>query len=266
MNLHHFFDKKTATFTYIIIDPITHLCAVIDPILNYDKETGTITNDSIDEVESYIKQHALTLEWILETHAHADHLTGAAELQKRLGGKIAIHKDITLVQKHWAPMFPETKDIPTDGSQFDVLFNDNETFNIGMLNVKVMHTPGHTPACSTYKIGNCLFVGDTIFMPYVGTARTDFPGGSAATLYDSIQKLLALPGDTNIYVGHDYPLEGNQERCQCTVSEQLNSNILINKNVSKEAFIKARNARDENKAPPALLNQSLRVNICAGKN
>tara|TARA_B110000879_G_scaffold210393_1_gene300412 strand:+ start:915 stop:1730 length:816 start_codon:yes stop_codon:yes gene_type:complete len=265
MDIKYFFDNETATFTYVVSDPKTKICAVIDPVLNFELSSNSLSTGALDKIERYLNANQLQLEWILETHVHADHLTGAKRLQEKLGGRLGISNQITKVQSHWAPEFPETLHMPTDGSQFDTLFADNDHFSIGELNVAVMHTPGHTPACSSYLINDTVFVGDTIFMPYVGTARTDFPGGSAATLYDSIQRLLSLPSSTKIYVGHDYPEKNNQPKCLTTVQEQQDNNVMINKHVNKETFVEKRNTKDKNKQPPKLLLPALQANICAGQ-
>lgn len=265
MKIQHFYDKDTATFTYVVSDESTKSCAIIDSVLGYDMSSGRTSNAPADVVIDYVNKYNLKVEWILETHAHADHLTASVYLKDKLGGKIAIGENIIEVVKFWAPIFNTQKDTPFDGSQFDHLFKDNEKFRIGSLEVKVIHTPGHTPACLCYLIEDAVFVGDTIFMPKLGTARTDFPGGSAATLYDSIQKLLALGDNIRIFVGHDYPEEGKEPQFTCTVFEQKKNNILINEKISKDEYVKIRNKRDEGKAVPRLLLPSIQVNIRAGK-
>ncbi|MBM5782814.1 MAG: MBL fold metallo-hydrolase, partial [Pelagibacterales bacterium] len=196
MKIHNFYDKETATFTYIVIDESSKKCAVIDSVLNYDIFSGKTNNASADLVINYIKENDLELEWILETHIHADHLTAASYIKEKLGGKIAIGSSITKVLEFWVPFFNTSHDTPTDGSQFDKLFDDGEKFFIGSLEVKVIHTPGHTPACVSYLVGDSIFSGDAIFTPQIGTARTDFPGGSAKTLYGSIKKILNLSENT----------------------------------------------------------------------
>lgn len=264
MRIQHFFDKDTATFTYVISDNVTRKCAVIDSVLGYDMSSGRVATNSADIVVEYIKENGLSLEWLLETHVHADHLTAAHYIKQKLGGKIAIGEHIKEVLKFWVPFFNIGDDTPLDGSQFDHLFIDGEVFNIGEIEVRVMHTPGHTPACVCYIIGDVVFVGDTIFTPYVGTARTDFPGGSAQTLYRSIQKLLAMPEQTKIFVGHDYPLEGNTEKPCFTVAEEKTGNIMLRDNVSESEYVAARNAKDKGKAVPRLLLPSIQVNLRAG--
>lgn len=267
MKIQDFFDKETATFSYILIDEETKNCAIIDSVLSYDISSARTSIKAADELIKYVKDNNLNLEWILETHAHADHLTASHYIREKIGGKIAIGEKITEVIKFWAPIFNISESTPIDGSQFDYLFKDGEKFRIGNLEISVMHTPGHTPACVSYLVEDCAFVGDTIFIPRLGTARTDFPGGSAATLYNSIQKLLALPDNTKLYVGHDYPDEskGEKLRCFCSVSEQKKENILVNEKITKEEYVALRNKRDEGKAVPKLLLPSIQVNIRAGE-
>lgn len=264
MDVHHFFDADTSTFTYIVCDPSTKNCAIIDPVLNYDMNAGITSTTSADAVIAYIESHGLTLEWILETHAHADHLTASHYIKEKLGGKIGIGEHIKDVLALWVPLFNTAHDTPLNGSQFDRLFKDGETFSIGTCNVQVLHTPGHTPACVTYVVEGCAFVGDTLLMPEIGTARTDFPGGSADTLYRSIQKLLSLPEHTKIYTCHDYPSEGNAEACVSTVAEQRAQNTMVHEGISQEEYVAARNAKDEGKAVPRLLLPSIQVNLRAG--
>lgn len=265
MQIQHFFDTDTATFTYVVSDPATQKCAIIDSVLDYDMHAGKTSTVSADKVISYVKEAGLSLEWILETHAHADHLTGSHYLREKLGGKIGIGEHIKEVLKFWVPLFNTAHDTSLDGSQFDHLFKDGEIFSIGSTEVKVLHTPGHTPACVTYLMGDTAFVGDTIFMPYVGTARTDFPGGSAATLYRSIQKLLSLPGSTRIFTCHDYPPQGQSEGCVSTVAEQKAKNTMVHDGVSEAEYVTARHAKDKGKAVPFLLLPSIQVNLRAGE-
>lgn len=264
MQIHHFFDQDTATFTYVVSDPKSRKCAIIDSVLDYDMHAGKTTTVSADKVIAYVKEQGLSVEWILETHAHADHLTASHYLREKLGGKIAIGEHIKEVLKFWVPLFNTAHDTSLDGSQFDHLFKDGETFAIGSIEVKVMHTPGHTPACVTYLMGDAAFVGDTIFMPYVGTARTDFPGGSAQTLYQSIQKLLSLPETTKIYTCHDYPPQGQPEGYVSTVADQKAKNSMVHEGVSEAEYVAARNAKDVGKAVPRLLLPSIQVNLRAG--
>lgn len=264
MHIHHFFDKDTATFTYVVNDESTQKCAIIDSVLDYDMNAGKTSNASADEIIAYVKENNLTVEWILETHAHADHLTASHYLKEKLGGKIGISEHIKDVLEFWVPLFNTAHDTPLDGSQFDHLFKDGEVFKIGTIEVKVMNTPGHTPACLSYIMGDAVFAGDTIFMPYVGTARTDFPGGSAQTLYHSIQKLLSLPENTKIYTCHDYPPEGKEVGYVSTVAEQKTKNTMVHEGVSEAEYVTARNAKDKGKAVPRLLLPSIQVNLRAG--
>jgi glyoxylase-like metal-dependent hydrolase (beta-lactamase superfamily II) len=265
MKIQHFYDKDTATFTYVLSDDDTKKCAIIDSIMGYDIFSGKTSNAPADLVIDYVTKQNLKIEWILETHAHADHLTASNYIKEKLGGKIAIGENIKEVIKFWAPVFNTIKDTPLDGSQFDHLFKDGEKFSIGNLQVTTMFTPGHTPACVSYLVEDCVFVGDTIFTPKMGTARTDFPGGSAKTLYYSIQKLLSLPNETKIFLGHDYPEEGEEPQFLCTVLDQKKNNILINETVSEAQYVEARNKRDVGKAVPKLLLPSIQVNIRAGR-
>jgi glyoxylase-like metal-dependent hydrolase (beta-lactamase superfamily II) len=265
MKIQHFYDSITATFTYIVSDEKTNKCAIIDSVMDFDFSAGKISYESCQKIIDFVKENDLEVEWILETHAHADHLTGSSYLQEKLGGKIAIGEKITEVLKYWVPVFNTANDTALDGSQFDHLFKDGEKFKIGELEVKVIHTPGHTPACVTYLIEDCAFVGDTIFTPKMGTARTDFPGGSAATLFDSIKKLYALGDDIRIFFGHDYPENGAEPRFVCSVGEQKRDNILVNEKITKEQYVETRTKRDVGKAVPKLLLPSIQVNLRTGK-
>ena len=265
MNIESFFDPASATITYVIIDTETRHCAIIDPVLDFDISSGQLSTQSADKLISYIQQSNLQVDWILETHVHADHLTAASYLKSKLGGKIGIGEHIKKVLAHWVPIFNTAADTPIDGSQFDVLFTDNMQFKIGSLPVTVLHTPGHTPDSVSYLIQDTIFVGDTIFMPYVGTGRTDFPGGSADALYQSIQKILALPDQTKICVCHDYPLAAEKPAWISTVAEQKQKNIMINTAVTENDFITKRKTKDINKRVPTLLLPSLQVNLRAGK-
>lgn len=262
MKIKHFFDAQTATFSYVVCDSETQKCAIIDSVLDYDQFSGATSYQSADEIIAYVQEHRLEVEWILETHVHADHLTAAHYLKTRLGGKVAIGENITKVLAFWSPIF--NSDFKEDGSDFDYLLKDNETITIGNLALKVMLTPGHTPACACYLIENAVFVGDTIFQPYVGTARTDFPGGSAQDLYRSVQKILSLPEDTLIYVGHDYPPADGTPNHVVTVKQQKQNNVMIGGAISEEEFVAKRNKKDENKAVPKLLLPALQFNVRAG--
>ena len=265
MQIESFFDPNTSTVTYVVSDPETQHCAIIDSVHDFDLYSGRLSSQSVDRVIDYIKKMDLYVEWILDTHVHADHLTAASYLKDKLGGKIGIGENIKKVLSYWVPIFNTASDTPLDGSQFDVLFSDGAQFKIGNLNVKVIHTPGHTPDSVSYYINDAVFVGDTIFMPYVGTARTDFPGGNAETLYRSIQKILALPDQTCIYTCHDYPPDGQQPAWKSTVAEQKKNNSMINNSVTEKEFIAARNKKDFNKPVPKLLLPSIQVNLRAGK-
>lgn len=263
MKIEHFFDPDTSTFTYIVIDEQSKHCAVIDPVLDINMASGQTSHQSVDKLIDYINSNQLKLEWILETHAHADHISGAFTLKQKIGGKIAIGERILQVQEFWQAFYGMT--LPQQQKMFDHLFRDGEVFQIGELNVRVMATPGHTPACVCYQIEDSVFVGDTVFMPALGTARADFPGGSAEQLYQSIQKIFSLPDATKVYVGHDYPKDGEDALCQTTVSEQKSKNIMINQKITKEEYIAKRQARDKSLAVPRLLLPAIQVNIQAGK-
>lgn len=265
MQIETFFDAKTATVTYVVSDTATRRCAIIDPVLDFDLYSGQLATESADKIIDYIKRTHLQLEWILETHVHADHLTAASYLQDKLGGKIGIGEGIKQVLAHWIPVFQAGPDTPADGSQFDILFTDGAQFTIGNLQAKVLHTPGHTPDGVSYYIDDAIFVGDTIFMPYVGTARTDFPGGSAAKLYRSIHKIFALPDATRIFTCHDYPPAGQSPAWESTVAEQKKINAMIKDSVTEAEFVAARNQKDVNKPVPKLLYPSIQVNLRAGK-
>lgn len=264
MQIQPFFDIDTATFTYLVSDPASGQCAVIDPVLDYDMHAGRTGTASADRVIAHIRAHGLSLAWILETHAHADHLSGAKYLQRVLGGRIGIGEHIRDVLAFWVPLLDTGHDTPLDGSQFDHLFRDGEHFRIGGIDVQVLHTPGHTPACVSYLMGDAAFVGDTLFMPERGTARTDFPGGSAATLYRSIRKLLSLPASVRLYTGHDYPSEGQTEQAAATVAEQNAGNRMVRQGITEADYVAARNARDAGLAVPRLLLPSIQVNLRAG--
>ena len=260
-----FFDEATFTITYVVADPTTRRAAVVDPVLDFDPASGRTSTKSADEVIAFVKNENLEIDWILETHVHADHLSGAPYLQEQLGGKTAIGANVTAVQDTFKGVF-NLKNLATDGSQFDHLFADDESFDIGAVAGRVIATPGHTPACITYVLGDAAFVGDTLFMPDFGSARTDFPGGDATRLYESIQKILALPGDTRLFMCHDYKAPGRDVYAwETTVAEQRASNIHINDTVSREAFVEMREGRDSQLGMPKLILPSLQVNLCAGR-
>jgi glyoxylase-like metal-dependent hydrolase (beta-lactamase superfamily II) len=261
-----FFDEETFTASFVVKDPNSNACAIIDSVMDIDYAAGRITTNSADEIIAYVKEHGLKVEWIIETHVHADHLSAAPYLQEKLGGKIGIGENIAVVQNTFGKVFNEGTEFQRDGSQFDRLFRDGDTYTIGSMPAFAMHTPGHTPACMTHVIGNAAFVGDTLFMPDFGTARCDFPGGSAETMFDSVQKILALPDETRIFVGHDYKAPGRDVYAwESTVGEQKAKNVHVGAGASKDAFVKARTARDATLAMPRLIIPSLQVNMRAGE-
>ena len=260
-----FFDESTFTVTYVVSDPVTGHAAVIDPVLDFDPTSGRTSTASADDIVAYVNKNTLTIDWILESHVHADHISGAPYLKEQLGGQTAIGKGVTAVQLTFKNVF-NLADLATDGSQFDHLFDDGDTFELGNISGRVIATPGHTPACVTYVIGDTAYVGDTLFMPDFGTSRTDFPGGSAAQLYRSIQKILALPDDTRLFMCHDYKAPGRDEFAwETTVAAQRDGNVHINKSVSEEAFVETREGRDRQLGMPKLLLPAIQVNICAGR-
>jgi glyoxylase-like metal-dependent hydrolase (beta-lactamase superfamily II) len=260
-----FFDEATNTVTYIVADPSSGDCALVDPVLDYDPASGRTTTTSADAVIARIIEQGLKLVWILETHVHADHITAAPYFQDKLGGEVAIGSGITKVQETFVPIF-NMRGVATDGSQFDRLLSDGDALPLGGVDVKVMYTPGHTPACSTYLIGDAAFVGDTLFMPDFGTARTDFPGGDAELLYDSIQKIFSLPAETRLFMCHDYKAPGRDEYAwQTSVAEQRAQNININDSVSKADFVAFRRNRDAQLGMPKLVLPAIQVNMQAGQ-
>ncbi len=260
----HFFDSRTWTLTYVVIDPTTQHCAIIDPVLDLDYPSGTISTESADQVIAFVRDTGLTVDYILETHVHADHLTAAPYIKEAVGGRIGIGFNITTVQSTFANVYNESASFPVDGSQFDLTLNDNENFDIGNISGLAMHVPGHTPACMAYLLGDALFVGDTLFMPDGGTARCDFPGGDAATLFRSIERLLALPADTRIFVCHDYQPNGRDLAFETTVAEQRDANIHVNDSVTEQAFVTMRETRDATLNMPTLILPSLQINMRAG--
>lgn len=261
-----FFDEATFTVTYVVRDPSSSKVAVVDSVLDFDYASGRTDTRSADAVIAFIKERAFEVEWLLETHVHADHLSAAPYIQQEVGGKIAIGRNITVVQDTFGKVFNEGTEFQRDGSQFDALFQDGDSFHIGQLRGDVMHTPGHTPACLTYVIGDAAFVGDTLFMPDFGTARCDFPGGSAETMWESIQKILALPDATRIFVGHDYKAEGRDDYAwETTVGAQKAMNKHVGEGKSKDEFVRARTDRDAQLAMPKLIIPSLQVNMRAGQ-
>ncbi len=258
-----FFDANTSTATHVVSCPRTGAAAVIDSVLDYAPESGRTGTASADLVLQYLRDHALTVQWLLETHAHADHLSGAPYLKERVGGRIAIGRHIRDVQGVFKAIF-NAPDMHTDGRPFEHLFDDGEHFRIGELEARVLHTPGHTPACVTYVVGHDAFVGDTLFMPDYGTARCDFPGGDARVLYGSIRKVLALPPETRLHLCHDYPPGGRAPRWESSVAEQRAANIHVHEGVNEDAFVTMRTARDKTLALPTLLLPAIQVNVRAG--
>lgn len=260
-----FFDAATNTISYVVRDPQGTACAIVDSVLDFDHASGRTDTKSADAIVAYIQSENLQLQWVLETHVHADHLSAAPYLQEKLGGEIGIGDQITAVQNTFGNVFNEGTEFQRDGSQFDQLFGDNDSFHIGQMRADVMHTPGHTPACMTYVIGDAAFVGDTLFMPDFGTARCDFPGGSALDLYQSIQRILSLPDQTRIFVGHDYKAPGREEFAwETTVAAQKARNVHIGQNCDAEKFVQMRQARDATLGMPKLILPSLQVNMRAG--
>jgi glyoxylase-like metal-dependent hydrolase (beta-lactamase superfamily II) len=264
--IHAFFDEPTNTVSYLVGDPETRQAAVIDPVLDYDHKSGKASARSADDILARAAQDGFTIGLVLETHVHADHLSGAPYIKLKTGAKVAIGERIREVQKIFRPVF-NAMDVSGEGSEFDVLFKDGDTFQIGNLKGEVIATPGHTPACVSYKIEDAVFVGDTLFMPDYGTARADFPGGDARTLYRSIHKLMSLPRETKLFMCHDYlPKDGRKHYAwETTVGEELDRNIHVHEGVSEEDFVKMRTTRDATLSAPALLMPSIQVNMRAGK-
>ena len=259
------FDPATNTISYLVSDPATGAAALIDPVLDYDPASARTSTASVERLLEMVRERGLTLERVLETHAHADHLTGAHAIKERTGVPVGIGRHITAVQKTFAPLF-EAADVSPDGVVFDALYADGDRFPLGLLEVEVIHTPGHTPACVSYRIGDAVFVGDTLFMPDYGTARCDFPGGDARTLYRSIHKLLALPDETRVFVGHDYLPQGRTDYAwETTVAAQKASNIHVGGGRTEDDYVAMREARDATLKAPQLLLPALQVNIRAGE-
>ncbi|MCT4558626.1 MAG: MBL fold metallo-hydrolase [Pelagimonas sp.] len=261
-----FFDDATNTISFVVRDPNGTACAIIDSVLDFDYSSGRTDTKSADEIIAFVKDKGYDVQWLLETHVHADHLSAAPYIQQELGGKIGIGDRIKVVQDTFGKVFNEGTEFQRDGSQFDQLFVEGDTLMIGQMRVDVMHTPGHTPACLTYVTGDAAFVGDTLFMPDFGTARCDFPGGSSETLFESVQKILALPDETRIFVGHDYKAPGRDEFAwETTVGEQKTKNVHVGGDKTKEDFIEMRDTRDASLAMPKLIIPSLQVNMRAGQ-
>jgi glyoxylase-like metal-dependent hydrolase (beta-lactamase superfamily II) len=261
-----FFDEQTFTVTYVLVEPSGRLCAIIDPVLDFDPAACRTSTDSADEVLQYISDRELEVTWILETHAHADHLSAAGYMKAKTGGRTATGKLITGVQATFKEIFNIGDDFVADGEQFDRLLDDGDLLNLGVMPIRVMHTPGHTQACVTYVAGDAAFVGDTLFMPDYGTARADFPGADAATLFRSIQRIFKLPTTTRVFLCHDYKAPGRDEFAwETTVAEQMEHNIHIHKGVTEEEFVKFRQQRDAELGMPKLILPSIQVNIRAGE-
>ena len=261
-----FFDEPTFTASHVVHDPATKAAAIIDSVLDFDNASGRTSTASADEIITYAKMERLNVEWILETHVHADHLSAAPYLKKSLGGRIGIGANITTVQKTFGEIFNAEAAFLRDGSQFDALFDDGAAFKLGAIDARVIWTPGHTPACLTYVIGDAAFVGDTLFMPDYGTARCDFPGGDAATLYRSIQKIFALPDATRLFLCHDYKAPGRDYFAwETTVKEQRERNVHVGGGVAEADFVRMRNSRDKTLAMPKLILPSVQVNMRAGE-
>lgn len=260
----HFYHEGSGTFSYVVSDPATRKAAIIDPVLDFSVVSGKTDTGPADQIIRYVRKMDFVVEWILETHAHADHLTSAQYLKEKLGGQVAIGEGIRDVQANFVPVFNLKPPFEADGSQFDHLFTDEEEFAIGELSGRVMRTPGHTDDSVTYVVGNAAFVGDTVFMTDYGTARCDFPGGDAGRLYDSIGKLFALPDDTVLYLCHDYPPDDRDIRAAVSVAEQKSANIHVGGGVSRQDFVALRETRDAGLGLPALILPSVQVNIRAG--
>ena len=260
-----FFDEATNTVSYVVQDPEGTACAIIDSVLDFDHAAGRTDTNSADKIVAFVQDVGLNTQWILESHVHADHLSAAPYLQEKLGGKIGIGAQITTIQDTFGKVFNEGTEFQRDGSQFDALFKEGDSFHIGQMRADVMHTPGHTPACLTYVIGDAAFVGDTLFMPDFGTARCDFPGGSAHDLYNSIQRILSLPDETRIFVGHDYKAPGREEFAwETTVGAQKAKNVHVGGGAAEDDFVNLRETRDANLSMPKLIVPSLQINMRAG--
>lgn len=260
-----FYDPDTATISYVVKDPTSNACAIVDSVMDIDYAAGHISYKSADKLIQYLREHGLDLQWLIETHVHADHLSAAPYIQDKLGGKIGIGDQVTIVQDVFGKVFNEGTAFRRDGSQFDRLFKDGDTYRIGALQAFVMHTPGHTPACTTHVVGDAAFVGDTLFMPDGGTARADFPGGDARVLFRSIRHILeTLPPQTRLFMCHDYGPDGRDIRWETTVGDERKSNIHVHDGITEDAFVAMREARDKTLGMPRLILPSLQVNMRAG--
>jgi len=268
MNAHieAFFDPATFTYSYVVSDPVTRQCALIDSVLDYDAASGRTSHTSAERLIAYVREHELKVQWLLETHVHADHLSAAPYLKQQLGGQLAIGDRITVVQDTFGKLLNAGTDFATDGRQFDHLFHDGDTFQVGDVQAHAIHTPGHTPACMTYVIGDAAFVGDTLFMPDYGTARCDFPGGDARMLYQSIQKLFALPGDTRVFMCHDYKAPGREEFLyETTIAAERESNVHVHSGITEDQFVAMRTERDATLGMPTLILPSVQINMRGGE-
>jgi len=268
MNAHiePFFDPATFTYSYVVSDPQTRQCAVIDSVLDYDPASGRTSHATAQRLVDYVREQDLKVQWLLETHVHADHLSAAPYLRQQLGGQLAIGDRITVVQDTFGKLFNAGTGFATDGRQFDHLFHDGDTFQVGNIQARAIHTPGHTPACMTYVIGDAAFVGDTLFMPDYGTARCDFPGGDARTLYQSIQKLFALPGDTRVFMCHDYKAPGREKFLyETTIAAEREHNVHVHAGISEDQFVAMRTARDATLGMPTLILPSVQINMRGGE-
>ncbi len=261
-----FFDPATFTYSYVVSDPQTRQCAVIDSVLDYDPASGRTSHATAQRLVDYVCEQDLKVQWLLETHVHADHLSAAPYLRQQLGGQLAIGDRITVVQDTFGKLFNAGTGFATDGRQFDHLFHDGDTFQVGNIQARAIHTPGHTPACMTYVIGDAAFVGDTLFMPDYGTARCDFPGGDARTLYQSIQKLFALPGDTRVFMCHDYKAPGREKFLyETTIAAEREHNVHVHAGISEDQFVAMRTARDATLSMPTLILPSVQINMRGGE-
>lgn len=259
-----FFDPATNTISYVVRDPGSNACAIVDSVMDINYAAGRITYDHADEIIAHVRSNGLKVDWLIETHVHADHLSAAPYIQKQLGGKIGIGRNITVVQETFGKVFNEGTQFQRDGSQFDRLFDDGDTYRVGGMQCTAIHTPGHTPACMTHVMGDAAFVGDTLFMPDGGSARADFPGGDAGQLYDSIQKVLSLPDATRLFMCHDYGPNGREIRWETTVGDERAHNIHVRTGVTREEFVAMRTARDKTLDMPRLIIPSLQVNMRGG--
>lgn len=260
-----FFDDDSNTFTYVVKDPASSACAIYDSVMDIDYAAGRIAYDHADAIIEHIASNGLTLEWIIETHVHADHLSAAPYIQKKLGGKIGVGSKIMVIQETFGKFFNEGTEFQRDGSQFDALFDDGDTYKIGTMEAHTIHTPGHTPACMVHVVGDAAFIGDTLFMPDSGSARADFPGGDAGELYDSIQKVLALPDEMRLFMCHDYGANGRDVAYETTVADEKAHNIHVGAGKSKADFVKFRSERDAQLSMPRLIIPSLQINMRAGE-